>query len=150
MKNYLANFNVKFPSTKVNQNLSTVLTTNMYKRNKLQLCIHFTYSVVTKINMNNYHPHSQYICATVFVELTSITILTKMNIITLCLLRDCTVGVGPEKIPYSKKQAKGTTSQRVILDNLENVLFVMLLQNYHDSFHPHSFHISTENTDVLF
>jgi hypothetical protein len=99
--------------------------------------------------MNN-HPHSQYICANVFVELTSITILIKMNIITLCLLRECTVGVGPEKIPYSKKKAKGTNSQRVTLDNLENVLFVMLLQNYHDSSHPHSFQISTENTDVLF
>jgi len=61
------------------------------------------YSVVTMLNMNNYHLHSQYNCANVFVELTSITVLTKMNIITLCLLRDCIVGVGPEKIPYSKK-----------------------------------------------
>lgn len=66
MKNYLANFNVKFPSTKANQNLSTVLTMNMYKKNKLKLCNDFVYSVVTKINMNNYHPHRQYICANVF------------------------------------------------------------------------------------
>jgi len=84
----LANFNVKFPSTKVNRNLSTVLVMNMYKRNKFQLCIHFMYSVVTKLNMNNYHPHSQYNCANVSVELTSITVLTIMNIITLCSLRD--------------------------------------------------------------
>jgi hypothetical protein len=75
-ENCLANFNVKFPSIKVNWNLSTVLVMNMYKRYKLQLCNHFMYSMVTKLNMYNYHPHSQYNCANVFVKLTSITILT--------------------------------------------------------------------------
>jgi hypothetical protein len=79
------------------------------------------YFVIIKLNMN-----SQYNCANVSVELTSITVLTKMNIIKLCLFRDCAVGVGPEKIPHSKKQTKGTTFQRVTLDKLVTVLFLML------------------------
>jgi hypothetical protein len=83
--------------------------------------------------------YSQYNCAKDFVErTTSIPFLTKINNITLCLLRDCTIGVGPEKIPRSKKQAKGTTLQRMTLDNLENVLFLML-QKYHDPFSCNSF-----------
>ena len=104
--------------------------------------------MVIKLNINNLH--HQYSCAKGFVQCTtSIPFLTKINNITLCLLRDCTIGIGPEKIPYSKKQAKGTTLQRMTLDNLENVLFLML-QKYHDPFSCNSFQISTENTYVCY
>ena len=106
-ENCLANFDVKFPSTKVNQNLSTVLVMNMYKRNKLQLCIHFMYSVVTKLDTNNYNPHSQYNCANIFVELTSITVLTIMNI-TLCVCSETVLlELGLKKSLTPKSRLKG-------------------------------------------
>jgi hypothetical protein len=131
-------------STTVNQNLSVVLAMSMYKRNKLQLCIHLMHFVVIQLNMND-HPHNQYNCASVFVELTSTTVLTKLISLYCVCSETVLLEMGLRK--------SFTPKCRTLFKEWHLInwwLYCSLCYKNTTLFSCNHFQISTENSDVCY